>query len=196
MFEFLEPAMGGMPRLETQRLTLRKAAMSDAADLYEYGRDPRVAEHVLWEAYQSIHEARAYVRYLQRQYRSQAPSSWCIEHKESGKVIGTIGLMWWNQEHQSAEIGYSLSRAYWNQGLMTEALVEVIRYCFEELNLHRLEAQHECSNPASGRVMEKVGMQREGLLRGRLRNKGRYVDVYLYAILREDWTARTRLQTR
>lgn len=189
MFNFLEGSTTPLPRLRTQRLLLRKANMSDAADLYEYGRNPQVAQHVLWEAYASIHDARAYVRYLQRQYRNHVPSSWCIEHLETGKVIGTIGLMWWNQEHNSAEIGYSLSQDYWNQGLMTEALQEVLRYSFEELNIHRLEAQHECTNPASGRVMEKVGMRKEGMLQGRLRNKGRYVDVYLYAILRENWRA-------
>lgn len=186
MFSFLESSPMTMPTLKTRRLTLRKARMSDAADLYAYGQDPLVAQHVLWEAYGSIHDARAYVRYLQRQYRSESPSSWCIEH-EDGRVIGTIGLMWWNREHSSAEVGYSLSRDYWNRGIMTEALLEVLRYCFEDLHLHRVEAQHEASNPASGRVMEKVGMQKEGLLRGRLRNKGRYVDVYLYAILHQDW---------
>lgn len=187
MFNFLEGTSVHLPKLRTRRLLLRRASMSDAADLYEYGRNPEVARHVLWEAYGSINDARAYVRYLQRQYRSHAPSSWCIEHLATGKVIGTIGLMWWSQEHSSAELGYSLSQEYWNQGLMTEALEEVIRYCFQELDIHRLEAQHECTNPASGRVMEKAGMHKEGLLRGRLRNKGRYVDVCLYAILREDW---------
>lgn len=176
-----------LPQLGTPRLLMRKARMEDAQDLYEYGRDPLVAQHVLWDAYRSIADARAYVRYLQRQYRGDQPASWCIEHTPSGRVVGTIGLMWWNREHGSAEVGYSLSRAYWNQGLMTEALVEVLRYCFEELGIHRIEAQHELENPASGRVMEKVGMRKEGTLRGRLYNKGRYVDVVLYAMLREDW---------
>ena len=59
---------------------------------------------------------------------------------------------------------------------------------FRELGLHRVEAQHETDNPASGRVMQKCGMRREGTLRGRILNKGRYVDVDLYAILREDWS--------
>lgn len=69
---------------------------------------------------------------------------------------------------------------------MTEALREVIRFGFDRMLLHRIEAQHEVENPASGRVMEKAGMRREGVLRGRLYNKGKYVDVVLYAILRED----------
>jgi ribosomal-protein-alanine N-acetyltransferase len=178
-----------MPSLETPRLLLRKVVMSDATDLYAYGRDPEVARHVLWEPYRSESDARVYVRFLHRQYRNDQPSSWGIVYKPENRMIGTIGFMWWNRDHNSAEVGYSLSRAFWNQGIMSEALRETLRFGFEVLGLHRIEAQHERDNPASGRVMEKVGMRREGTLFGRLYNKGRYVDVELYAILREQFRA-------
>ena len=174
-----------MPTLETPRLLLRKVAMADARDLFIYGRDPEVARHVLWEPYRTEADARAYVRFLQRQYRGDQPSSWGIVYKIENRMIGTIGFMWRNQDHNSAEIGYSLARPYWNRGIMSEALREALRFGFERLGLHRIEAQHESDNPASGRVMEKAGMRREGTLRGRLYNKGRYVDVELYAILRD-----------
>ena len=95
--------------------------------------------------------------------------------------------MWLNTENRSAEVGYSLAREYWNQGFMTEALRAVLDLAFRKLNLHRVEAQHETDNPASGRVMLKAGMRHEGTMRGRLFNKGRFVDVDVYAILREDW---------
>ena len=75
---------------------------------------------------------------------------------------------------------------------MTEALAEVLRFSFEELGIHRVEAQHEIENGASGAVMRKCGMPKEGTLRGRLYNKGRYVDVDLYAILREDYARMKR----
>lgn len=176
-----------LPRIETERLVLRKMTMADAADIYEYGKDPEVARHVLWDAYRNVGEAKQYLRYIQRQYRMGDPSSWGIELKETGRLIGTIGFMWWNRNYRSAEVGYSLSRDCWNKGLMTEALRAVIRFGFEEMNLNRIEAQHETGNPASGRVMEKVGMQKEGVLRSRLFNKGRYVDVALYAILRREF---------
>ncbi|MCL2544907.1 MAG: GNAT family N-acetyltransferase [Clostridia bacterium] len=172
-----------IPTLETPRLLLRKIAMSDVPDLYAYGRDPEVARHVLWEPYRSEADARTYVRFLHRQYRGDQPSSWGIVYKPQRKMIGTIGFMWWNRDHNSAEVGYSLARPYWNRGIMSEALGEALRFGFEAMGLHRIEAQHESDNPASGRVMEKVGMHREGTLHGRLFNKGRYVDVELYAIL-------------
>lgn len=176
-----------LPRLETEKLLLRQAVMSDAGDLYEYSRDPEVARHVLWEPHTSIHQTRAYIRFLLRQYRSGAPSSFVIVSKESGRVIGTIGFMWVQKDNRSAEVGYSLSRAYWNKGLMTQALAAVLDFGFSTLRLNRIEAQHECDNPASGKVMEHVGMKHEGKLRQRIYNKGRYVDVNLYAILRQDW---------
>ena len=75
---------------------------------------------------------------------------------------------------------------------MTEALEELIRFGFCEARLHRIEAQHEVSNPASGAVMRKCGMRHEGTLRGRLYNKGRYVDVDLYSILREEYFSREK----
>ena len=141
---------------------------------------------MLWDAHTSIHQTRSYLRFLIRQYRAGQPSTFVIVWNENRKAIGTIGFMWVNTDHRSAEVGYSLARDYWNQGIMTEALRAVIAFGLDTLRLHRIEAQHETDNPASGRVMAHVGMQYEGTLRQRLKNKGRYVDVALYAILQGD----------
>ena len=178
---------GEMPRIETERLLLRKLKLGDAADIFDYGQDPLVAKHVLWDPYRSVGEARGYIRYMQHKYRLYEPSSWGIEEKETGRIIGTIGYMWHQRENSSVEVGYSLARRCWNRGYMTEALDAVLRYSFETLRLHRVEAQHETDNPASGRVMEKCGMKKEGILRERLYNKGRYVDVALYSILKKEY---------
>lgn len=182
-----------LPTIRTPRLTLRPVRMSDANDLYEYSADPQVAKHVLWDAHTSIHQTRAYIRYLLRQYRNAQPSTLAIALTGSGKVVGTIGFMWVQRENRSAEIGYSLNRAYWNQGLMTEALRAMLEFGFTKLNLNRIEAQHESDNPASGKVMLKAGMRYEGRLRQRLYNKGRFTDVELYAILRQDFDRGGRL---
>ncbi len=174
-----------LPELETERLILRPLRMSDARDMYAYARDEEVSRHVLWSAHTSISQTRAFLRASIRQYRRE-PGSFAITLKGSGKMIGTVGFMWVNGEHRSAEVGYSLGKEYWNRGIMTEALRAVIAYGFDTLRLNRIEAQHEISNPASGRVMAHVGMQYEGILRQRLKNKGKFVDVALYAILRSD----------
>ena len=183
-----------MPRLETPRLILRRLEMRDAPDLFDYSRDPQVAKHVLWDAQTSVSEARAYVRYMLRRYRAGEPASWGIEEKETGRVVGTIGYMWYQRDNNACEVGYSLARRRWNRGYMTEALAEVLCFSFEELGVHRVEAQHEVENAASGAVMRKCGMRKEGTLRGRLYNKGRYVDVDLYAMLREDYARWARTE--
>lgn len=191
MFRPFNGSFFALPPIETPRLLLRKVTMADARDIFAYSRDEEVARHVLWETQRSIRDAREYVRYLQRLYRNDQPASWGIIDKATGRLIGTVGFMSYSADHNSAEIGYSLARDSWNRGIMTEAVRAVLRYAFEKMQLHRVEAQFELDNPASGRVMEKAGMQKEGVLRGRLYNKGRYVDVALYAILREDYMSKT-----
>ena len=180
-----------LPVLETPSLVLRPVRLSDAADIYAYAADPEVARYVLWDAHRSIRDTRSYIRYIRSLYRAGAPSSWAIVLRETGCVIGTIGFMWASSENRSAEVGYSLSRRYWNRGFATEALSAVLSSAFHTLNFHRIEAQHDARNPASGRVMEKCGLRREGLLRSRLRNKGEFIDVVLYAILRRDFENHT-----
>ena len=176
-----------MPVLETERLVLRKLTMNDAQDMFEYSSDPQVAKHVLWDAHTSVSDTRGYLRYMIRKYRCGEPSSWGIEEKATGKIIGTIGYMWYQPENSATELGYSLARRCWNKGYMTEALSAVLDYTFRELRFNRVEAQHEVDNPASGTVMRKCGMVKEGTLRQRMYNKGRYVDVDLYAILRKEY---------
>ena len=161
--------------------------MRDAADVFLYSKDADVARHVLWSAQKELGEAKDYCRFMMRRYRNDEPSSWGIIDKTTNRLVGTIGYMAFSEDNNSVEVGYSLAHWLWNGGYMTEALARVIDYTFNALEVNRIEAQHELENPASGRVMEKCGMRKEGELRQRLYNKGRYVDVALYAILKEDY---------
>ena len=176
-----------LPVLETEDLVLRRPLRRDARDIYRYASDEQVARYVLWEPHRSLSETRGFVRELRSRLRAGCPSSWVVVLKETGTVIGTIGFVWYSSENCSAELGYSFSREYWNHGYATQALRAVIDISFQSLPLNRLEAQHDIRNPASGRVMEKSGLRQEGILRGRILNKGEYVDVALWAILRADW---------
>ena len=179
--------MFSMPTLETKRLILRRITMRDAEDIFAYSKDKEVARHVLWSAQKDISEARDYCRFMMKRYRCDQPSSWGIIEKATGKLVGTIGYMDHNEDNATVEVGYSLARWLWNSGYMTEALQRVIAYTFDAMDINRIEAQHELTNPSSGRVMEKCGMVKEGELRQRLYNKGRFVDVALYAILKADY---------
>lgn len=186
MFRSNPYGMFCMPDIETDRLLLRRMTMNDAKDVFAYSQDEEVARHVLWSAQKDISEAKDYIRAMRRLYRDDLPSSWGVIEKASGHLVGTIGYMQHSPDNASVEVGYSLARWLWGKGLATEALRAVIAYTFDTMDVNRIEAQHELDNPASGRVMEKCGMVKEGVLRQRLYNKGRFVDVALYAILRED----------
>lgn len=183
-----------LPVIETSRLILRPIRMSDAGDIFLYSSDPEVARYVLWTPHRSLGETRAFIRWMLHAYREAIPGSWAIELKESRHVVGTIGFMNYNRENNVAEVGYSIARRYWNKGVTTEALEAVLRSGFKQLGLHRIEAQYDVRNPASGRVMEKCGMRQEGLLRGRIFNKGEYIDVVLNAILIEEFESPEKFQ--
>ena len=176
-----------LPDLETEDLILRKPRIRDAKDIYSYASDPEVARYVLWEPHRSVSETASFIRDLRARIRAGCPSSWVVVLRGTGTVIGTVGFVWYSVENNAAELGYSFSREYWNHGYATQALRAVIDAVFSSLPLNRLEAQHDVRNPASGRVMQKCGLTQEGILRGRILNKGEYVDTALYSILRSDW---------
>lgn len=186
MFKSNPYGMFSMPDIQTDRLILRRMTMKDAQDIFEYSRDADVARHVLWNAQKNVSEAKDYVRFMLKLYRDDLPSSWGIIDRASGRLIGTIGYMAYSEDNASVEIGYSLAKWMWGKGIATEALRAVIDYTFDTMDVNRIEAQHELDNPASGRVMKKCAMTKEGVLRQRLYNKGRFVDVALYSILRGD----------
>lgn len=182
----IEDLFGDLKTLETERLILRKMTMDDAADMFEYASDPEVTRHSTWNTHQTLHDTRQFLQYMIANYEAKQVSSWGIEHKRDGKFIGTGGFIYWRPEHNRSEIGYALSRAYWNQGLMSEAVAAMVRFGFEEMGLNRLEARCNVDNIGSERVMQKVGMTYEGTIREQLLVRGHYESVKLYSILRSE----------
>jgi ribosomal-protein-alanine N-acetyltransferase len=179
-----------LPSFETERLLLRKMVLNDAGDLFEYASDEKVAEFVLWERHLSIEDSKRYLCYMIEKYDNQDVSEWGMVHKQSGKFIGTCGYMWWNTLHRRAEIGYALSRKYWNRGLMTEAVREVVTFGFEKMKLNRIEVRCMLANIASEKVLKKVGMKCEGIMKKQAFAKGSFHDLKMYAILREEYLLR------
>lgn len=114
--------------------------------------------------------------------------NWAIQLKATNEVIGRIWGMHPNDRIEQVELAYELGRIWWNQGLMTEAVSLVINFFFNEVGFRRVYANHADENPASGRVMQKCGMQYEGTARqGQVCNAGRF-NVVNYAILAEDYS--------
>lgn len=109
---------------------------------------------------------------------------------EGDGLIGTVSLRL-TPVHRRGEVGYWIGVPFWNNGYATEATCALMEFGFNELDLHRINARHLTRNPASGRVMQKLGMVQEGTLREHLLKWGRFEDVDVYAILQTEWQART-----
>ena len=170
--------------LQTKRLILRKMAITDAADIFAYASDPQVTTHTAWATHQSIENTYEYLNnFVFELYRSGKGMDWGIVEKESGKLIGTCGL-YITPHHRRGTLGYTLAKAYWGQGLMTEAATVAIAFGFHVMQLQRIQAICDVDNVASARVLEKAGMQFEGILHNYLFDKERSWNVKMYAIAR------------
>lgn len=175
--------------IHTARLLLRPLHFSDAKDLHAYAKDPQVARFVLWEPHRSLSHTRSILRRMMLQSKLEGLHTKAIVLADSQRMVGTIGLVWLDAGHAVAELGFSLAADCWNQGYMSEALSAYLRWLFTYQGYNRLEARHDARNPASGAVMKKAGMQKEGLLRERLYYKGSYASLMVYAAVREEWLA-------
>lgn len=113
-------------------------------------------------------------------------ATFAIEDKESGRFIGMFGIAMGRSKKRSAEIWYKFHPLFWGKGFATEAVNSVLDYCFDELKLHRVEAGCAIENIGSMRVLEKVGMFREGVARKSLPLESGWSDGYLFAILNTD----------
>jgi ribosomal-protein-alanine N-acetyltransferase len=163
--------------LQTPRLTLRKMAIADADDIFAYASDPQVATYTSWAAHQSIADTYEYLNnFVFELYRSGKGMDWGIIEKVSGKLIGTCGL-YTNSIHRRGTLGYAL-------GLMTEVAKTAIAFGFHVMQLQRIQAICDVDNAASAKVLEKSGMQFEGILHNYIFYKERSWDVKMYAITR------------
>lgn len=174
-----------LPRLETVNLILRIASIQDVADIFVYSSDEQVTRYLRWGPHQTVEETKNYIHGVLMQYREGQDGPWVIEYKLTGSVIGHIHLMDIDEKHLKAQVGFVLSRRYWNKGFSTEALIKVLEYSFSALGLNRVEAFCVRENRAAKRVLEKAGMKKEGVLKEYQFQKGCFYDFIVYAILRD-----------
>ena len=174
-----------LPTLETKRMLLRKIKPGDKRDIFEYASDVELTRYTVWYSHRSFAETQAFIDAVLAQYRRHDIAPWGIVDKATGKLIGTAGFISWDAVNAKAEIGYALSRSYWNKGYMTEAVERIVSFGFEHMRLVRIEARCHPANIGSARVMEKCGMQFEGILRKHILAKGVHEDVKMYAVIRE-----------
>ena len=176
------------PRLETERLILMSLRMEDADFIFREWGSPVVTHYMRdEEPLRSREEAEEWLRPLQTPEEMPTFKWWGIESKRDHELIGTCGFCRRSKQHHWAEMGYDLWPDYWGQGLMPEALRALLGYGFEVMELNRVEATTHTENQRSMRVLEKLGFQREGVLREYYCREGMYNDQVLFSLLRREW---------
>lgn len=171
-------------KLKGRRIVLRPLKMSDAKDIYLNIQDKRIAENTLsipWPY--KLKDAKNFILKAQKTLGQRKDFTFGIELNNTKEIIGCIGLHKVNFEHKNAEIGYWLSSNYWNQGIMTEAGRLILKFAFKKLKLHRVYGFAFSDNPASQKVLEKLGFKKEGLHRQAHFRFGRFRDNISYGLL-------------
>ncbi len=177
----------GTAVLETERLILRRFTIDDAMDMYRnWASDPDVTKFLTWKTYASPKDADAILKIWDENYAQPDFYQWAIELKQIGQPIGSISVVHLNDQVASAEIGYCIGKTWWHQGFTSEALERVMGFLFDEVGMNRIESRHDVNNPYSGKVMEKCGMQFEGIRRQSDWNNQGLCDTAYYGILKED----------
>ncbi len=175
------------PELETNRLVLRNITKDDANSILKYLSDEEVMKYYGLEPFQTIEDAWSEISWYQSIKANQTGIRWGITLKEQGKVIGSCGFHNIVSQHFRTEIGFELSKEYWGQGIAAEAVDAIIRHGFEQMEFQRIEALIELPNIPSQKLVEKKAFKREGLLRKYEYTCGKFDDLYMYALLKEDF---------
>ncbi|PQP83736.1 GNAT family N-acetyltransferase [Paenibacillus sp. PCH8] len=182
----VEKLFAESPEFETKRLKLRRLTLDDLDDYYAFASDPRVSQQSLWNCHETAEDSVQYIQRALDNYEQKRVYLWAFVLKETGSLIGRGGIFHLNEFMQSAELGYAIASTHWGKGLASEAMQPIVNYCFQELDCNRLEGKCNAGNMGSARVMEKLGMSYEGLLRKQLKIKCVFTDQKVYARIRDD----------
>jgi [ribosomal protein S5]-alanine N-acetyltransferase len=175
--------MTTLPILATARLVLRPFTLDDAPDVQRLAGAREVASTTINVPHPyELESAVGWIGTHAESFARGKGMTLAITLRESGALCGAIGLTM-RPEHARAEMGYWVGVPYWGRGYCTEAAAAVLRHAFGVLGLHRVHASHLTRNPASGRVMQKIGMRHEGHLREHFLKWEVFEDIEVYAIL-------------
>jgi ribosomal-protein-alanine N-acetyltransferase len=147
----------------TARLLAKPAEIPDTSALFDnYATDPEVAKYMTWAPHRDIGETYAFLQRCERVWTDQSAFPWTLWFSATGEFVGVVEI---RVHTHSVDLGYALARRWWRQGLMTEAVAFLIQWAMLQPTIYRVWATCDVENVASSRLLERVGMQREGLLR-------------------------------
>ena len=179
----------GTLTLKTPRLALRRFTADDAQMMYDnWAKDENVPRFLSWKIHESVEQTREILTQWAGEYDSPEYYHWAIQYIPDNTIVGGINLHGVSNKSWRAELGYNLGSKWWNKSIMTEAAGAVLKFAFDEIGFNKICAMHDTENVGSGRVMQKIGMIREGRFYKHSRRKdGTWGDIDYYGILKENW---------
>ena len=178
-----------IPTIENIKITLRKMQEKDANDLFQYYNNENVYQYLDWNGPKSVEDAERIIKIWNKGFEEGWILRFAIAEKATNIIIGTIFLN--NFEGRRAEIGYELSESYWNKGIMSEAIKEILHLSFNQLAITRVQAFVCEENIASKHLLEKFNFHKEGYLRQYECHtaSGKCKDMYIYSLLKEEFAS-------
>jgi [ribosomal protein S5]-alanine N-acetyltransferase len=176
-----------IPTINTDRLILRPFTLADAPEVQKHAGRFEIADTTLNMPHPYPDgAAESWIGTHQKTWELGSGLTLAMTLKDSGQVIGAIGLTI-NKDHCRAEMGYWTAVPHWKKGYCTEAARALLDYGFTELKLNRIYAFYLVRNPASGKVMQKIGMKHEGCQRQHIKKWDKFEDIAIYGILRSEY---------
>ena len=176
-----------LPRMETDRLILKKISVSDAEDMYSYASLNSVTRFLLWSPHLNIEDTRGYIEFLNRQYKKGAYADWGVFLKSEDRLIGATGFADFDFENNTGEVGYVLNPAYQGNGYMSEAVLAVLSVAFDRIGLERVNLRIMEENKPSMRLARRLGFDFIKVGEEPLNVKGEDKIIHYYSLTKEKW---------
>lgn len=183
--KFNDKVFDSFPVLETKRLILKEITYEDVKEVFEIRASEDVMRYFGKDALKSIKEAEELINLTAEGFNNKEGIRWGITLKGSDKIIGSGGIWRILKPHLRGEIGYELSPEHWQKGIMSEAISEMIRFGFDKMNLHTIEANLDPANIASIKLLEKTGFEKEGHIKESYYHNGAFTDTAVYSIIKK-----------
>ncbi len=187
MNDLIDKVFVKFPEFDLGDYELIKIRLKHAGDLFDYLSKEKVVKYYDIDVLNSLEDAKKLIAFFIKRYDEKRGIRWAIFDKSKKIIIGTIGYNYFSRVSNKAEMGYELSPLYWGKGIIPLACKTIINYAFISLKLNRIEALVEDGNKNSDKVLEKCGFQKEGLLKQYMFYKNKYVDLNMYAFLKDEW---------
>tara|TARA_B100000809_G_scaffold266334_1_gene328568 strand:- start:1600 stop:2157 length:558 start_codon:yes stop_codon:yes gene_type:complete len=174
------------PKLESERLIYRALLKSDAKDILSIRSNDEVMNYMDSDKHESIEKSEKFIEHGIDTYAKKLGFFWAIIEKSTGELIGDFSF--WKIDHKNnrAEIGYSLKSQFWGKGYMNETINQLVKFGFEDLNLHSFEANINPENNSSRKLLLKAGFNKEAYFKENYYFDGKYLDSEIYSLVKSE----------